>query len=70
LLTLILLETLVIRHFLTLVAQQQQAVVGRFALLSMVVEILIPVGGLDACNTIQHQQAQFKTLDFLQQLPQ
>ena len=41
---LILLETLVITHFLTLVAQLQQAVVGRFALLSMVVEILTPVG--------------------------
>ena len=40
----ILLVTLVITHFLTLVAQLQQAVVGPFSLLSMVVEILTRVG--------------------------
>ena len=44
LLMLILLETLVIRHFLTLAAQLQQAGVGMSGLLSMLVETLILVG--------------------------
>ena len=41
---LILLETLVIRHFLTLAAQLQQAGVGMSGLLSILVETLILVG--------------------------
>ena len=43
-LMLILLETLVIRHFLTLAAQLQQAGVGMSGLLSILVETLILVG--------------------------